>query len=125
MNLTEDKVNENAFCEAIQISQEIIEGAEEGIILYDSELRYRIFNPFMERLTGKRAEDVLGKIASDVFPRLIPSGIEAALKRALLGEVVQVADALVSKHSADGHDVWESCTFAPHRDAQAKIVGVI
>jgi formate hydrogenlyase transcriptional activator len=125
MNLIEDKVNENEFCEAIQISQEIIEGAEEGIILYDSELRYRIFNPFMERLTGKRAEDVLGKIASDVFPHLIPSGIEAGLKRALLGEVVQVADALVPKHSADGHDVWESCTFAPHRDAQGKIVGVI
>ena len=27
-------------------------GAAQGIILYDTELRYQLFNPFMERLTG-------------------------------------------------------------------------
>src|SRR5207302_8483769 len=52
-------------------------------------------------------------------------GIQDALDRALQGEVVQVADALVPKHSADGHDVWESCTFAPHRSSECEIVGVI
>jgi len=67
----------------------------------------------------------LGKVATDVFPRLIPSGIEAALKRALQGEVIQVPDALIPKHSAEGQDVWESYTFAPHRDAQDRIVGII
>ncbi len=124
-DITQHKMNEVALREALQVNREIIEGAAEGIIVYDSELRYRLFNPFMERLTGKRAEEVLGKVATEVFPRLIPSGIEAALKRALRGEAVQVADALVPKHSADGHDVWESCTFAPHCDAQGNIVGVI
>jgi hypothetical protein len=28
------------------------------------------------------------------------------------------------KHSAEGQDVWESCSFAPHRDAQGRIVGI-
>jgi PAS domain S-box-containing protein len=102
-----------------------MEGAAEGIIVYDPELRYQLWNPYMERLTGKRAEEVLGKVATDVFPRLIPSGIEAALKRALQGEVIQVPDALIPKHSAEGQDVWESYTFAPHRDAQDRIVGII
>lgn len=124
-DVTEHRLNEAALREVVQINREIIEGAAEGIVLYDSELRYQLFNPFMERLTGKRSEEVLGKVASEVFPRLIPSGIEAALKRALLGEVVQVADALVPKHSAEGHDVWESCTFAPHRNPQGDMVGVI
>jgi PAS domain S-box-containing protein len=102
-----------------------MEGAAEGIIVYDPELRYQLWNPYMERLTGKRAEEVLGKVATDVFPRLIPSGFEAALKRALQGEVMRVPDALIPKHSAEGQDVWESCTFAPHRDAQGRIVGII
>jgi len=31
----------------------------------------------------------------------------------------------VTEHSAQGQDVWESCTFGPHRDAQGQIVGVI
>src|SRR6202021_437851 len=94
-------------------------------IVYDPELRYQLWNPYMERLTGKRAEEVLGQVATYVFPRLIPGGIEAALKRALQGEVIQVPDALIPKHSAEGQDVWESCTFAPHRDAQGRIVGII
>jgi formate hydrogenlyase transcriptional activator len=43
----------------------------------------------------------------------------------LQGEVIQVPDALIPKHSAEGQDVWESYTFAPHRDAQGRIVGII
>jgi PAS domain S-box-containing protein len=124
-DVTEQKKSELALCEALQFNREIIKEAEEGIIVYDSELRYQLFNPFMERLTGKRSQEVLGKVAMEVFPRLVPSGIDTALKQALQGEVVQVADALVPKHSADGRDLWESCTFAPHRDAQGKVIGVI
>ncbi len=124
-DVTEHKKNEIALCEAIHFNREIIEGAAEGIIVYDSELRYQLFNPFIERLTGKRSQEVLGRVATEVFPRLGPSGIETALKRALQGEVVQVADALVPKHSADGRDLWESCTFAPHCNAQGKVIGVI
>jgi formate hydrogenlyase transcriptional activator len=124
-DVTEQKKNEFALSEALHFNREIIVEAAEGIIVYDSELRYQLFNPFMERLTGKRSRDVIGRVASEVFPRLVPSGIEAALKQALQGEVVQVADALVPKHSADGRDLWEFCTFAPHRDAQGKVIGVI
>ena len=124
-DVTEQKKNELALREALHFNQEIIVEAAEGIIVYDSELRYQLFNPFMERLTGKRSQELLGRVATEVFPRLGPSGIEAALKQALRGEVVRVADALVPKHSADGRDLWESCTFAPHRDAQGKVIGVI
>jgi PAS domain S-box-containing protein len=114
-----------ALSEASLINRQIIDGAEVGIILYDAELRYRVFNPFMERLTGKTQPEVLGKIAAEVFPRLRTSGLADSLKRALQGEVVHVADALVPKHAADGRDVWESCIFAPHRDPQGSVIGVI
>ena len=124
-DVTDHYKNERALREALQVNQEIIDGAAEGIILYDSELRYQVFNPFMQRLTGVRSDQVLGRVATEVFPRLIPSGIEAALKRALQGEVVHFADTLVPKHSAEGLDVWESCTFAPHRDSIGNIGGVI
>jgi PAS domain S-box-containing protein len=110
---------------ASRISQEIIRDAAEGIIFYDRELRYQLFNPFMERLTGKSAEEVLDRVAGEVFPRLRASGLEEMLKRALNGETVQVGDILVPKHAADGRDVWESCSFAPHRDADGTIIGVI
>ena len=124
-DVSHQKEDEDALREALQVNEEIIESAAEGIVRFDSELRYQLFNPFMERLTGMKSGQVLGRVAIEVFPRLGPSGIEAALKRALEGRVVHLEDVLVPKHSADGHDVWESCTFAPHRDAEGQIVGVI
>jgi formate hydrogenlyase transcriptional activator len=124
-DITQHKKNEMALREALQINREIISGAAEGIVLYDSELRYQLFNPFMERLTGMRSEQVIGRVATDVFPNLHSGSIGSALKRALQGETVHVRDTLVSKHSAGGDDVWESCTFAPRRDAQGGIAGVI
>ena len=124
-DVTAQKLSENALRDALRFNRAIIEDAAEGIIVYDRELRYQVFNPSMERLTGKRAEEVLGKVAPEVFPRLRTSGVEDIMRRALSGEVVKVSDLLVPKHSAQGQDVWESCTFAPQFDAEGKIVGVI
>ena len=108
-----------------EIAEEIIKGAAEGIIVYDRELRYVLFNPFMEHLTGKRSNQVLGQLAVDVFPRLRTSGIEEVLKQALQGETVCLRDILVPKHSAAGRDVWEACTFSPYRNTKGEIVGVL
>src|SRR5262249_37253243 len=110
---------------ATQLSQEIVKSAEVGIIVYDTELRYVLFNPFMERLTGRRSEEVLGREAAEVFPRLRTSGIEGLLKRALRGETAHMPDVLVPRHSSNGCDVWESCTFAPCVDQQGSTVGVL
>ena len=107
-----------------QFNQEIIDCAAEGIIVCDRELRYQVWNHFMEKLTGKRAEEALGKSALELFPSLRGKAMEAALNRALQGEVVQIPDVLVRMPRAD-RDVWESCTFAPHRDSEGNIVGVI
>src|SRR5512133_943767 len=78
-DVTEHKKVETALREANQFNKEIIEGAAQGIIVYDSELRYVVFNPFMQRLTGKSSEEVIGRIAMEVFPRLRASGLEGIL----------------------------------------------
>ena len=107
-----------------QFNQEIIDSAAEGIIVFDRELRYQVWNRFMEQLAGRRAEEALGKSAVDVFPSLRENAMEAALSRASQGEVVETPDLLVRMPRTD-RDVWESCTFAPHRDSEGNIVGVI
>ena len=124
-DVTAQRLSETALRAAMQFNETIVQDAGEGIIVYDRELRYKVFNPFMERLTGTRAEEVLERMAVEVFPRLRTNGIEALLKRALSGEVVKISDVLIPKHSAQGRDVWESCTFAPQYDASGQIIGVI
>jgi PAS domain S-box-containing protein len=105
-------------------NQEIIDCAAEGIIVCDRELRYQVWNPFMERLTGRRAEEAVGKSAVELFPSLCKNAMEGVLCRALQGEVVQIPDVLVRMPGTD-HDAWQSCTFTPHLDSEGNIVGVI
>src|SRR4051794_33964698 len=108
-----------------RLAGEIIRGAAQGIIIYDTKLRYQLFNPFMQKLTGKSEEQVLGKCALEVFPELKSYGFGALMERALQGEVVQAHDVLVPKHGQNAQDVWESCVFAPHRDDEGNILGII
>jgi formate hydrogenlyase transcriptional activator len=114
---------EAALREMHEFSHEIISGASQGIIVYDAALRYVVFNRFMEELTGKRAEEVLGKHAPDAFPFLRELGMEAMLRRALQGEVVTTPDILIRMPT--GREVWESNRYSPHRDAQGNVIGVI
>ncbi|HEX7286130.1 MAG TPA: sigma 54-interacting transcriptional regulator [Candidatus Angelobacter sp.] len=122
-DVTERKNTESALRAAHQFNQEIINSAAEGIIVYDMELRYLVFNPFIQELTGRRAEEVLGRRAPDVFPWIREMGLDKMMERAVQGEVVHVPDLLV--HPQTGREIWESVTFGPHRDAEGKIIGAI
>jgi len=51
--------------------------------------RYLAVNPAFERITGRKAEDVVGKTILEVFPSLEPSWIETFGRVALTGEPAQ------------------------------------
>ena len=124
-DVTTRKQAEDALNEACAFNRQIIQDAPSGIMVCDTGLRYRVFNPFMEKLTGRPAEDVLGRPAPEVFPGLCASGVDDMLRRALSGETVHAEDVRIPNHSAQGGAVWESCTYAPQRDADGRIVGAI
>ena len=58
-----------------EFSRQIIAGAEAGIVVYDLEMRIVQWNPFMERLSGVPASEVLGLAAPAVFPFLGEAGV--------------------------------------------------
>jgi PAS domain S-box-containing protein len=104
--------------------QSILASIGEGIILYDRDLRYRAWNPAMERLTGLPARAVLGRPALEVFPYLRQYGIDGVLARALAGEAVQASDIPYAVPET-GRQGWQAGTFRPHYDAEGRIVGVV
>jgi len=107
-----------------QFNQDLISNAQQGIVAYDRAFRYRLWNPYMERVTGIAAEEVLGQVALDLFPHLRNPGTQALLRRALAGETVHGPDTpyLVSRTQQAG---WMAVTYAPHRDAKGGIAGVL
>jgi diguanylate cyclase (GGDEF)-like protein/PAS domain S-box-containing protein len=103
---------------------EILENAGEGIVVYDRELRYVIWNRFMEELTGVSAGDVLGKSAPEVFPHLREQQVEELIRRALAGESVATPD--IHDYVPGGRrQGWISAVYRPHYDSDGDIAGVI
>ena len=86
----------------------VVENSLDGFAVLDRDLRYLLWSPAMERFTGKPAAEVIGREAVAVFPFLRELGLDAALERALRGEVITseagefVADAEMAEHL--GHD---------------------
>ena len=66
---------------------QLIQSAPDGILAFDRECRYLLWNPAMEKLSGLSAKEVLGKVAFDVFPFLKEIGEDQFFLRALQGEV--------------------------------------
>jgi PAS domain S-box-containing protein len=115
---------EEAVRDAGELSRQVIQHASEGIIVYDTELRYLVWNRFMERLTGYQADEVLGRVSLDVFPHLREQGVDQYLERALAGETVTTPDFLF-RSPKTGQAAWIVGAYQPHRDASGRIVGVL
>jgi PAS domain S-box-containing protein len=72
-----------------EFSRVIINASVDGIITYDREGSYTLWSPSMERLTGVKSVDVIGRRSVDVFPFLKESGLDIAIERSLRGEAVK------------------------------------
>ena len=110
---------EGELRESNQLNSEVISGANAGIIVCDSQLRFMIWNPFMERLTGIPASSVLGKGAQDVY---LPMGVDRLFERAMAGETVSIPD--IQYITADRVN-WASGFYGPHCSASGEVTGVI
>jgi len=110
--------------EAAEFSQQVIASAQEGIAVFDRDLRYRVFNRVLEDLSGLSAQNVIGRHALDLFPFLREMGIYDELERALRGETIESSDRSYSV-SVTGRTVWTAETTSPLRDASGAVAGVI
>lgn len=102
----------------------ILSSVGEGVIVYDRDLRHQMWNAFMEQLTGRREQEVLGKGALDVFPHLREYGVDLLLQRALAGETVQAPDTPYRvPHTR--RSVWMSTSYSPQLAPTGEIIGVV
>ena len=119
-----EKEKEEFLREAYEYNEQIIQGAQEGIIVYDTDLRYRVWNPFMEKITGFSADKVLGKYPLEVFPFLKESSVIERLEKALRGKSVMSIDFPYNVPET-GKSGWITDSSAPLHNAKGEIIGVI
>ena len=110
--------------EAERFARDIIANTGEGIVVYDRDLRYVLWNGFMQELTGLDAAEVVGRTAVEIFPLSLEQGIDELLGRALSGETVQSSDVHYVV-PATGREGWVSAVYRPYLDAEERVVGVV
>lgn len=110
--------------DANRFAAEIIDNAGEGIVVYDPELRYLLWNRFMEEMTGLPASEVLGRSALDLFPHVSEQQVDELIRRALAGETVSSPDVHYYVPSTERRG-WVSSVYRPHRDGDGNVLGVI
>jgi PAS domain S-box-containing protein len=107
-----------------KLFKQIIDSAQDGIVVYGTDLRYLFWNPFMEQLTGLSSNDVIGKHALGVFPFLKAVGIIERLEKVLQGEVFSSVEFPYDIPEL-GISGWASQTISPLLDDEGKIVGIL
>ncbi|MCK5741101.1 MAG: PAS domain-containing protein [Chlorobi bacterium] len=110
--------------EARNFNAAIISNAHEGIIVCDTDLRYKVWNLYMEKITGLKAEQVIGKIDTEMFEHVSEFEIDKLQKRALKGETVQ-SKATPFHIKETNKKGWYTGSYTPLLSSDGTIIGVV
>ena len=103
---------------------QLIDASVEGILAFDRDCRYLAWNKAMERISGLKREDVLGKCAFDLFPFLKETGEDKYFHAALAGES-SISDNKSYAVPETGRTGFFKGYYSPLRDGENQIVGGI
>src|SRR5205823_2982494 len=101
-----------------------VSSAQEGVYVLDPDLRYRLWNTYMEQLSGKPASQVLGKRPWEAFHFLSEAHSRPMLEAVLSGATTLAPDQFTDP-SPPGRAAWVSQLLAPLRNAAGDIVGIV
>ena len=124
VDITEVTKSQAVVAESSQFNKQIINNVDDGIIVFDKDLHYKVWNPFMENLTGIPASFIIGKHVTEVSSILEEIRITENFKSALEGHHSDSFN--FQFHFSDsGKSGWASSKSNPMRDVFGEIIGVI
>ena len=103
-------------------SELLIHSSMDGILAFDSQCRYTVWNPAMERMSGMQASQVLGRIAFEVFPFLRKTREDRAFLATLAGTWLQRTDRPY-RVPETGREGFYEAHYSPLREQSGEIVG--
>ncbi|MBL1110401.1 SpoIIE family protein phosphatase [Streptomyces sp. 5-8] len=109
----------------LALSQRLVSQAPIGVALLDSDLRYLLVNPALERINGIPAADHIGLHPHDILPFLDVATIESALRQVLLTGTPLIDQYTVGRTPADpDHDHAWSVSYYRIEGAAGQVIGV-
>jgi PAS domain S-box-containing protein len=115
---------------AIQESEEFLRGIYNGIelsiftvdVVGEMEFRYTSLNPYHERLTGIKLEDLVGKTPDDVFPEAIANQVKEHFHSCCQSGEGQTYEEVLP---FEGKDRFWLTRLTPIRNSEGKVVRLV
>ncbi|QNT68185.1 response regulator [Defluviicoccus vanus] len=104
-------------------SELLVASSADGIIAYDDDLRYTLWNKAMERISGLSASNALGRTVGDLLP-FLRGEPEQAMRRVLQGETAHMRDQRYT-FADSGREGWLEADCTPLRATNGEIIGAI
>ncbi|WP_329579937.1 SpoIIE family protein phosphatase [Streptomyces sp. NBC_01361] len=109
----------------LALSQRLVSQAPIGIALLDTDLRYLLVNPALERINGISATDHIGRHTRDILPFLDVDTIESALLQVLITGTPLIDQYAVGRTPADpDHDHAWSVSYYRIEGPNGRVIGV-
>lgn len=108
--------------EVTRFTEEVINSAGEGLMVMDCNRRFVLWNRVMAEKLGYPAELIPDLSADEIFPELNDRAGSLS-EQVLNGRTVTGPDLEIQR--PDQRSYWRSVTFAPHRNSEGEIFGII
>ncbi len=122
--INERKKVEVAIRREMEFSDRLLNSSIDGIVAFDSECRYTLWNPGMETMTGINKSKALGKSAFEVLPFLKEIGEDKYFYETLKGNYVIAKDRWFSIPET-GKEGYFEAYYSPILDINKNVVGGI
>ena len=104
-------------------NRQILQSIQEGLVVHSPDGRVRLWNRFMENLSGIPQADCLHKSSAEVLPWAGNSSTAGSMQKALQGEVVRQGTFYWAAEKQTAH--WIDSVLAPLRNESGQSIGVI
>jgi PAS domain S-box-containing protein/putative nucleotidyltransferase with HDIG domain len=121
-DISKRKQEEKEETEYKERLEALLDSSQDGIISYDKNLDFITFNPAMEKMSGIKAEEVIGKHVFEVFPFIKDTDEADACAKAIKGEASRNTAMPYDVPQQGKSGVFESAHF-PLFNAKGNIMG--
>jgi PAS domain S-box-containing protein len=104
------------------LAERVIEDSPDGVIAFDREFRYVVWNKAMERLSGIPAANAIGRVAFELFPFIVETGEDRCFREAIAGRSTSSFDRPFAIPETGRSGFYEA-RYAPLRGLDGEIVG--
>ena len=105
-----------------ELTARIVESSVDGILAFDQDFRYTLWNAGMEQMTGLRRDQVLGRVAPEAFPFLVETGEIECFREVLAGRTARSSDREF-RIDQNGRKGWFEGHYSPLHGDDGSVVG--